>query len=159
MLYERQNERVEELNRHIYARHVSDVPLEPMFDFRPVPTKYSLFPALDRRTITENKINPVSNPFQVDKETQLQNRFFALQKRGSGIQSVYIPSTESSLYKDPEFFKAEPTTHPGLFETFHKPESKPIPQFITSLRMSARPFGNATRTQLRIDATNQANQY
>jgi hypothetical protein len=162
MLYEGQNERVEELNRAIYARNAADTPLEPMFDFRPVQTKYALFPALDRRTITE--LQPPSQNqspgFQVDKETQLQNRFFALQKGGSEIQSAYIPSTDSMLYKDPEFSKkAVPTEHAGLFQSFQRPDPKPVPHFISSLHMTSRPFGNATRTQMRVDVTEEATKY
>lgn len=162
MLYEAQNERVEELNRGIYARNAADTPLEPMFDFRPVQTKYALFPALDRRNISDSQppVRSSQTGFQVDKETQIQNRFFALQKGGSEIQSAYIPSTQSMLYKDPEFSnKTSPSEHPGLFQSFQRPDPKPIPHFISSLHMSNRPFGNATRTQMRVDATGELMKY
>jgi hypothetical protein len=169
MLYEAQNERVEELNRGIYARNLSDAPLDPLFDIKPVSTKYALFPALDRRTRDGEPIHhpgswtpqdaPVggSGPlygFFVDKETQLQNRFFALQKGGAEMQSAYIPASDSDLYKAPVFAKSEDKgPYPGLFKAYEAPVQQAIPKFITSMHLSSQPWDNATRTQLRVPST------
>ena len=45
-----QNERVDELNDRMAQRHFPDMSLEPNYDCRPVPTKYSHFPIVNRRT-------------------------------------------------------------------------------------------------------------
>lgn len=167
MLYETQNERVEDLNEAIYTRSLPDKPLEPLYDIRPVPTKYALFPVLNRRFqqeqpllqyppfSTENVYTPpVGNMgplsgFSIDKETQLQNRFFAKQKHGTGIQTEYIPSSNSNLYNDPVFSSSTDSIpqqqHPGLFfDPTIVQQPQPIPSFITSLRMANKPFHNST---------------
>jgi hypothetical protein len=172
MLYEAQNERVEELNRGIYARNLSDAPLDPLFDIKPVSTKYALFPALDRRPTSHEE--PIHHPgswtpqdapvggsgplygFFVDKETQLQNRFFALQKGGAEMQSAYIPASDSDLYKAPVFATSEDKgPYPGLFKAYEAPVQQAIPQFITSMQLSNKPWDNATRSRLRVPSTNQ----
>jgi len=162
MLYETQNERVEELNDAIYARVIPDAPLEPQYDIRPVSTKYARFPILDRRRVEGVETSLMLYPqqptpvgvsmgplsgFSVDQETQLQNRFFALQKHGSGIQSTYIPASTSSLYNDPAFYApGQPIeAHPGLTPVYDiSTMESPIPAFVTSLGMANKPFHNST---------------
>jgi hypothetical protein len=127
-LYQGQNARVEELNERILDRiHPNLIPhqtnsletpqspcLEPNFSPRGVPTKYSRFPIIERRTTPIVKIQPLPNyqvetqfnpgyrgpvsGFCVDKETILRNIPFALQ--ADIAQSTFIPSTQSDLYKN-----------------------------------------------------------
>jgi len=115
-IYYGQNERVDELNTRIYDRNFPDSPLEPNFDPRPIPTKYSQFPIINRRTpVHESAIHYLNynsrinfNPGtksaprsgfvnNIDLETFLRNQTFALQN-GTG-QDVYVPSSDSDLYK------------------------------------------------------------
>ena len=174
-LYLGQEARVEDLNQAIFNRFAPDAPLQPAIDSRPVPTKYAHFPIIDRRTPSTTpiqqlpafraesqftppvgKLGPMSG-FGIDHESQLQNRFFALNMRGSGIQNQYIPDSDSDLYR----VKTVPTgpsqqqSHPGLFKPYTSPVVAVIPDFVGHLHMSSKPFHNSTRTQLRYDATNQ----
>jgi len=168
-----QEARVEDLNQGIFARFAPEAPLQPAVDFRPTPTKYARFPVTDLRgpvstpiqqlpafridthfTPPVGKQGPVSG-YGVDNESQLQNRFFGLNLRGSGIQNQYIPGSDSDLYH----VKTVPTTaqqsqpFPGLFKPYPKPVVSVVPDFVGHLKMSNKPFGNSTRTQLRYDAT------
>ena len=173
MLYEGQEERVEDLNRDILGRAFPDAPLEPNLSMRSAPTKYSRFPVSDLRvessvpvqhlpafraelqfTPPVSKVGPLSG-FGVDKESQLHNRFFALNKRGSGIQRTFVPDSASDLYKDrPVTVAGGPAQpYPGLFQPYSKPVKSVVPPFIDQLQMSNKPFHNFTQTQLRIDAT------
>jgi hypothetical protein len=161
-----QNERVDELNTRIGSRQFPDSPLEPNYDPRSIPTKYSLFPVVNRRApatkpilpyveynVTAN-FNPGSHRAppsgfltNVDTETILRNQTFALQ-RGAD-QSVYVPSSQSELYKVrlPIPSQSEPQPHPDLFQQY---------QFDPFLHPNAQDpnigrdkFFNHTRTQLR----------
>ena len=161
-----QHERVDELNDRIYSRSFSDIPLAPNFDPRPVPTKYSLFPIVNRRTEPSVKIQPAIthqvelnfNPAthnappagyfnNIDVETTLRNQTVALQ-HGAG-QGVYIPSTQSDLYKVsvPSGPPGAPQPHPDLFsrETYQT-------AILENNRIGADRFHNYTRTQLRTDS-------
>ena len=111
--YSGQQDRVDELNTRIQGRQFPDNHLRPNFDPRPVPTKYSLFPVIDRKTphrypmkhdyldnsgfspATQN--GPPKNYLQnIDTETILRNQTVALQH--GAIQGVFVPSTNSDLY-------------------------------------------------------------
>ena len=176
MLFNGQNDRVEELNRNIYERYKPDAPLEMSFDARPVSTKYAHFPVVDRRK--ETSLMPLPNfrvdgPFtppvgkgaplsgySVDTEGQLQNRLFALQKHGSGIQNEYIPDSSSDLYNIKTLPSADNKKggdpreqHPRLNIPYLEPLYIVLPSFIDELKMSSLPFHNNTRIQLRYDAT------
>ena len=113
--YQCNQERVDELNNRIYSRNVPSQPLQPNFDIQPVSTKYARLPILDRRAPIKTDINPsmsfdITNNFnpgnggapwsgfssKIDDESTLRSQFCALQKSD---QSVYIPSTDSDLYK------------------------------------------------------------
>ena len=171
MLYYGQEERVEELNRRIEERNQPDAPLEPCFDMRPTPTKYSRFPIVNLRndpqqietpiymlppyTPTLFFTPPVGNQgplsgFKIDSESRLQNRFFALQKNGAGMQNQYIPSSQSDLYKVDVPLSPSDQPFPGLFKSYPKRVTSEIPDFVGYLQMSNKTFNNATRTQLRI---------
>lgn len=161
-----QNERVDELNDRIHSRHFSDIPLAPQFDPRPVPTKYSLFPIVNRRTESSVKIAPEIthqvelnfNPGthnappsgylqNIDVETGLRNQSVALQH--GAYQGVYIPSTQSDLYKvTVPSVPGIPQPHPDLFsrDTF---QSTPFHHG----KIGVDRFHNYTRTQLRSSLT------
>jgi len=161
-----QNERVDELNTRISERFYPDSPLPPNFNTRPVPTKYSIFPMLNTRMPANVSIDsnydyaeetnftppiglrgpPAGFINNVDTESTLRNQFFGLQKSD---QSVYIPSTESDLYKVTIASRRMEQTHPLLFET---------PKFIDTNAECAQNIGrdrfhNYTRTQLRNGGT------
>lgn len=104
-----------ELNLRLQQRNIPDSHLKPLFDFRPTPTKYTLFNTVDESQkcseslFTYPPYSPSSNfnPSQkgttefylrsIDDESKLQNRFMALQKAD---QAVYVPELSSSLYED-----------------------------------------------------------
>jgi hypothetical protein len=160
-----QNERVDELNTRISMRTVSDSILEPNFDPRPTPTKYSRFPIIDLRKQSNEHMYRVPN-YTIDQfnpgtsrgpvsgfvshihtENQLRNQYFALQ-RDAG-QSTYIPSTKSDLYhvSVDTTSRREPQPHPNLFTKMqYKNENLP---FIQSTNIGKDRFHNHTRTQLR----------
>lgn len=160
-----QQERVDELNHRISSRHFSDSPLQPNFDPRSVPTKYSLFPAVNRRTPLKEPIVPYLdyniinfNPGSqrappsgyinnVEKENQLRNQYSALQH--GAIEGVYIPPTTSDLYniRLPIGSQMEEQPFPSLFS---KPvlDNTPNPNIVNS-RIGKETFYNHTRTQLR----------
>jgi len=159
-----QFDRVEELNDRFASRHFPDRELIPNFSPRPVPTKYSLFPVIERRTPATETIRemprhsvysnfnpstrngPVSTYLaNVDTETILRNQTTSLQKGAD--QSVYVPSSNSDLYNTQAVGRFEDQTHPLLFER---------QQYNTTQSKTTQEYGigqdrlyNHTRTQLR----------
>ena len=114
-LWEGQQSRLDELDSRLAERQFPDRPLQPNFGLRPVPTKYSHFPIIERRTqptvpiMRQEMYNPATNfspatsngPVasylaNIDLETVLQNRHVALQHGAD--QGVYVPSSKSDLY-------------------------------------------------------------
>jgi len=109
-----------QLNIRLQQRNIPDSQLRPLFDFRPTPTKYTLFHTVEDNAKSNEPLftyNPYSpstnfNPSQkgttdfylrsIDDESKLQNRFMALQKAD---QAVYIPELSSSLYECPMAFQ------------------------------------------------------
>ena len=164
-----QFERTGELNDRISSRHFPDIQLQANIDFRPVPTKYSHFPIIDRRTTAIVPINhyldhnvefnfnpgndrgPVYGYFNhVDTEMQLRNQYFALQK--SGNKGAFIPSTTSDLYHSTMY------TLPGQYENsggthtllFISPDlNAPLHPNVANNNIGKDRFFNHTRTQLR----------
>jgi hypothetical protein len=162
-----QNDRVDELNQRITSRNYPDIPLEPNYDPRPVPTKYALFPIVNRRTprseaqLTyvdyDNELifspgsskAPISGYVnKVDLETVLRNQCFANQHGAD--QSAYIPASDSDLYKVNVNSRPSEQPYPLLFErqTF---SSMPNPNVENSI-IGRDAFFNHTRTQLRNSA-------
>ena len=148
-----------ELNNRIHDRIFPKSQLQPNFDFRPTSTKYTKF--LTNTPIVTNKetkgnykyFNPHETMYtgnakppvyyaldNVDVESKLQNRFFALQKND---QSVYIPPLNSQLYKHTSILKDKPKTKNEYFEnveyTFNPDKCNLAPS----------KFNNATRNNLR----------
>jgi len=162
-----QNDRVDELNDRIYSRQKPDMPLEPNFDLRPVPTKYALFPVINRRPQYNQRIYPTVNhrvetnfspatnngpPYgymtNIDTETILRNQTVALQHGAD--QGVYIPSSTSDLYNASvpiPVTRDEKQMFPDLFSkpTF---SDKKHPN-LQNNKIGANTFFNHTRTQLR----------
>jgi len=107
-----------ELNKRLETRYLPSGPLQPLYEFRPVSTKYTHFS-------TENpKIKPspqytydphqIFNPGDrapidyfmrnVDVESTLRSQFFALQ---TAPQAVYVPELNSQLYENPMAYLPE----------------------------------------------------
>jgi hypothetical protein len=163
-IYYGQFERTDELNERMYERYFPDKPLQTNFDPRPVPTKYALFPIIDRRTSPNETISTLPNynieenfnpgnsraPMhgflsRVDIETNLRNQYFALQHGAD--QGVYVPSSNSDLYKTTVLSRPSIQPHPDLFS---KPQL--IGRSYTNVEntdIGKDVFFNHTRTQLR----------
>ena len=159
-----QNERVDELNKRIYDRFKPDQTLQTYINARPTPTKCSHFPIVDLRKLSTVEVlpsleysveknfaplesrGPVNGYFDhVTTESQLRNQYFAIQK-GGGIQSAYIPSSNSELYnvRVPTTTDSRIQPYPQLFaqQTFqtHRKIHPGVGDDI---------LFNSTRTQLR----------
>jgi hypothetical protein len=108
-------ERTEQLSQRMAERNIPSAPLQPQFSIRPVSTKYDMMPIFDRRPKAKVPIkrqptydvgttfNPGSSqaPWSgfasnINKESQLRNQFFALQRCE---QPNYVPSTTSDMYQ------------------------------------------------------------
>jgi hypothetical protein len=156
--------RTEELNARVASRQFSDRPLAPNFDPRPVPTKYALFPMMDRRTsptepIVRMPAHSVADNFSpatqngpvgtylanVNTETILRNQTVALQKGAE--QGVYVPSSKSDLYRTMVYGRTETQTHPDLFSRAQY--TTQTSEVIDHSRIGHDRFFNHTRTQLR----------
>lgn len=163
------DKRVEELNERIHGRIKPDknVILKPNFDIRSVPTRNCLiFPILDLKdknhgtnTLfnSEEGFAPIQTkgPFvnyvqNIDKETQLRNQNYALQ-RGAD-QSVYVPSSTSDLYNNVipiSSINIEQPFH-GLFErnrNFVTTQNN----FVNNFQIGRDIFHNNTKVQLRTN--------
>lgn len=163
-----QQDRVDELNTRIQSRQFSDTPLPPNYDPRPTPTKYSLFPVIERRKpikepkqmyikhSVEMNFNPAtqngppSTYFRsIDTETILRNQTVALQHGAE--QGVYVPSSNSDMYNNAvDFLSANqnslPSVHQSLFE---KPTFVSSASNVSQYPVGKDAFYNHTRTQLR----------
>uniref|UniRef100_A0A6C0B7P0 Uncharacterized protein n=1 Tax=viral metagenome TaxID=1070528 RepID=A0A6C0B7P0_9ZZZZ len=158
-----QNERTDDLNKRIIERQFPDYPLEPNYEPRPVPTKYSIFPIVDRRTpaketrldypVHDSYINfnpgsnsaPIKGYFKnVDTETVLRNQTFSLQNTA---HNTYIPSSKSDLYNVTVISSPSEQPYPLLFD---KPAlDKKLHPNVKNSDIGKNIFFNATRVQLR----------
>jgi hypothetical protein len=162
-----QFDRVEELNDRYASRHFPDRELQPNFSPRPVPTKYALFPVIERRTpatepVREMSRHSVANNFNpatrngpvssylanVDTETILRNQTVAIQRGAE--QGVYVPASNSDLYNVHAVGRAETQTHPLLFDRQQYTTTPVMTPGIGLDRMY-----NHTRTQLRGSTEDQ----
>lgn len=161
-----QNERTDELNQRIYSRNISDVPLAPNFDPRPVATKQSLFPIVNLRKQVAEPIRPeihfndkihfapkqstrvnADNYFSnIDVETKLRNQTTALQH--GAHQGVYVPSSKSDLYNNSMFVagRRENQPFPELFKQENAYYTH-VPDNLSTIGRNS--FFNHTRNQLR----------
>jgi len=152
-----------DINRKIYDRNVPSQFLQPYLSVRPVMTKYSLMPIVDPRApinvpLDQQPVFNVHNVFNpgntqspwsgfasnINNESVLRNQVYALQECS---QSVYVPSSNSDLYKFS--FKPDKSANcyqpfPGLFakEQFNEfdPNSEDLAHGL---------FMNHTRQQLK----------
>jgi hypothetical protein len=146
--YSGQQDRVDELNTRIQSRFVPDIESRPNYDIRPVSTKYSHFPIIDRKKPTEYLGKEKANlaPFirNIDTETILRNQTVALQN-GIG-QSVYVPSSNSDLYNTTVISRLSEQPFPDLFV---KPTFSTNIHPIANQNIGKSELFNFTRTQLR----------
>jgi len=157
----------EQTNGRIYDRNIPSKVLQPYVDVRPVMTKYSYFPIVDPRKkvnvpliqLPRYNVHNVFNPgntqspwsgfvSNINKESELRNQVYALQKCS---QSVFVPSSNSDLYKYNFKTVTMPNPHELLFknDSFESFNPNPDPNVIGS-----GIFYNNTRTQL-YDLTKQ----
>lgn len=125
----------DDINGRMEQRHYSDTPLNPNYNPRPISTKYTHLQVYQSRkpaneTLlkypefeTQTNFYPGSQnaPFagysnSVDLETILRNQTTKLQHGAE--QSVYIPSSNSDLYKTQMPIESQPMQqpHPNLFK-------------------------------------------
>jgi len=161
-IYYGNNERLESINSSIYDRNKPDTPLRPNFEFRSVPTRYSLQQILDQRQSSVpirqyNEYSPETDfagvqskapisGFKVEQESVLRNQFFALQRAD---QSVYVPSSTSDLYnvQVPSWSHPEEQIFPNLF--IRNSYTTSTNNFINNSNIGNDKFNNNTRTQMR----------
>ena len=140
-----------ELNTRINPRNYASQDLKPIFDVRPISTKYTVFQTIDERPIVNTPLfkykpytSEVFNPGsrgqvdfymkEIDTESKLRHQFMALQKSS---QSIYVPELNSSLYEYNSAYKKESyaptecTTKPPCFN------------------LAPNPFYNTTRMNIR----------
>jgi hypothetical protein len=141
-----------ELNNRMNTRHLPSQQLRPLYEVRPVATKYSFFQTVDERVHSSVPIldyptysNEVFNPGsrapvdfymkEIDTEMKLRNQFMALQK---GNQSAYIPALNSSLYNFP------------MADKIDKYSKTDCSSKLAPVNLAPNTFNNTTRMNLRI---------
>jgi hypothetical protein len=152
----------EQTNTRIYDRNLPSQMLQPYINVRPVMTKYSFMPIVDPRkelnvrlqqmpTYNSNAIfNPgnTKSPWSgfasnINLESDLRNQVYALQKCS---QSVYVPSSNSDLYKNSPLRNTGMNQHSLLFQNEHFNDFNPNPD---AKVVGAGIFNNSTRTQIK----------
>ena len=143
---------VEELNNRLFSRNVpsannlKQTPITAL-SFRPTPTKYQTL-----ETSMNNNISSISNIssvhlFNINDESYLQNRFFALQKCP---QAYYIPDSTSELYNYEVEQNIKPDNvlnrFPDLFREQNFGYFNPNPHSAT---VGNTIFNNHTRNQMK----------
>jgi len=138
------------LNKRIEPRLYPSQQLRPLYEVRPVSTKYTFFQTVEERpftTVPTINYKPYSmdvfNPGrgqvdfymrEIDTESKLRNQFMALQKSN---HAVYVPEFTSNLYEYPLTNKTEKYTSTTCTTT----ESK--------CNLAPHTFHNVTRMNLR----------
>lgn len=154
------NDRDAELNRRLAERNVPSANLQPQFSHRPVSTKYTLMPIIDRRPkskvglkkcanfTVEKVFNPGNalSPWQgyvtnVDSESILRNQFFGLQRCE---QAKYVPSSNSDMYQTKVVGRQERQTFPLLFK-----EEQFAPFNPNTCNLGKDVFNNFTQLQVK----------
>lgn len=165
-LYYGQFERTTELNKRIYERTLmSDIPLRPNMDSRPMETRHVVFqmvsssppPIVPIRKYLEYDTSKTFSSIQsnapvdgylnnIDKESCLRNQFYGLQH--GAIQTTYVPSSKSDLYvvQLPNNVTNTPQPFPLLFEkeTYRTSGNENV-----TTKIGKNIFNNATKQQLR----------
>jgi hypothetical protein len=162
-----QFERLDEINDRITSRQFSDYSLEPNFSPRPVSTKYSLMPIMAQNSnpkpivriqpqLEHNvhlNFNPATRngPYKtyarsIDTETILRNQSMAYQ---NSSQSVYVPSSQSDLYKVEIVSRPVDQPYKHLFDLPSFTQGVHPNLLNTGSNIGKDRFFNSTRTQLR----------
>lgn len=157
-------ERIDELNDRIFSRNYTDSILPTSFHPRPVMTKYSRFPIVDRRSESSVSIPPPSSeyvvgsasitapaPFetfqrQIAVESDLRNQSHSL---SSAPHRHYVPSSSSDLYHVPSVSGSllDPQPFPFLFD--HSVYGNVTTFTPLGEDVGSDSFFNSTRSQLR----------
>jgi hypothetical protein len=163
-VYVATGERVDELSNKMFARNMPSHDIQPMFGLRPVASKYTVMPIYDqyKPCVESIQVKPVFQPqspeifypgtrnapyngyaSKVNVESTLRNQWFALQR---GSQSVYVPSSESDLYKTTVEYKPVLLPHPYINSnsTEHFAAHNP-----NTMNIAKGVFENSTRVQLK----------
>jgi len=153
-----QQDRTDQINDRIKDRQYPDTPLRPNYDPRPISTKYSHFPIIDRRVNISEPLHNYSlgtssfSPYakygttlpNVEVEMNLRNQFVSLQHGAN--QGVYVPSSKSDLFQIPTYSSSIIGEQP--FPTLYS-----IPQYsnnrVIDPSIGKNELFNHTRTQLR----------
>ena len=162
-LWSGQHSRLNELDDRLAERQFPDIHLQPQFEFRPVATKYSHFPVIDRRSkpkvsiikhdrydVATNFSPPMRNGptdvylANIDLETVLQNRHVSLQHGAD--QGIYVPSSKSDLYGFSAVGRQEDMGDRSMIFDKHGLETK-VSEVARQIGQDR--FHNNTRTQLR----------
>jgi len=128
-----------ELNKRLENRYMPSAPLQPMFDIRPVATKYTMFHTVDPIQ-THNQqyhynpqqvFNPGKGPVDyfiknIDVESTLRSQFFALQQ---SPQAVYIPELNSQLYENPMAFLRPHSLNPSESDAITEGQCSSMDEF------------------------------
>jgi len=107
-----------QLNKRLETRYLPSGLLQPLYEFRPVSTKYTHFSIEDPKIQSTPQFtydtNQIVNPGDrapidyfmrnVDIESTLRSQFFALQ---TSPQTVYVPELNSQLYENPMAYLPE----------------------------------------------------
>jgi hypothetical protein len=156
----RQQYRNETYNDRIYSRNIPSGNMEAKFSPVPVSTKYSIMPVFDQykqanipivtrgfynvgKTFSPGNAEGPWSGFasNVDVETILRNQQFGLQYCE---QSVYVPSSNSDLYRVEVVGRQEVQNHPALFN-----QEQFAPFNPNTLNLGTDIFNNSTRQQLK----------
>jgi hypothetical protein len=165
--YSNHHDRLGEINTRISDRNIPSAALRPSFNVRPISSKYAMMPILETRPAptvplqsyqqfsTESVFNPGNSkaPWRgwaerVNVESSLRNQYFALQRND---RAVYVPNSDSDLYKVTIFARDVEQPNPYLFDNgaTNFASMNPNPHNLGKLT-----FHNSTRFQLRtLDCT------
>lgn len=165
--YSNNHDRLGEINSRISDRNIPSAALRPSFNVRPISSKYATMPILETRPAptvglqsyqqfsTEAVFNPgnAKAPWRgwaerVNVESSLRNQYFALQRSD---RAVYVPNSDSDLYKVSIFARDVEQPNPYLFDNgaTNFASMNPNPHNLGKLT-----FDNSTRFQLRtLDCT------
>ena len=157
------SQRQQTMSLRTYARNIPSAPLQPYLEARSVQTKYSILPIIDLRKeintpLTQQPTFSVENIFNpgndtapwsgfasnINHESELRNQIFGIQNCS---QSVYVPSSKSSLYNVNWQNTNKPTQpFPDLFKSqdFSPVNPNPNPD-----KVGFGLFNNATRQQIK----------
>jgi len=131
--------RTQDLNNRIFSRMDPYFKQPPRFENRSTSTKYMVMPVLSSNN--ECKETNVKNGLNVDLETVLHNRHFALQR---SELNEYVPSSTSTLYNEYiPYMNKTSNPHPylnnmGIIQSFNPNKHN----------LGKQVFHNSTRSQL-----------